>query len=42
MLGFHCCSGSSLGAESGGCSLVACVGFSSWRLLLLQSAGSRA
>ena len=39
VLGLHCCMGLSLVAETGGCSLLQCTGFS-WWLLLLQNMGS--
>ena len=40
MLGLHCCVGA-LAVVSRGCSLLQCMGFSLWWLLLLQSTGSR-
>ena len=40
VLGLHCCVGA-LAVVSRGCSLLQCMGFSLWWLLLLQSTGSR-
>ena len=40
-LGLHCCVRAFSSCASGGYSLLQCVGFSLWWLLLLRSAGSR-